>query len=114
MTKVHWPPKRGDPVRLDERIGKIIQIDRESEEVLVKWPGRKITTEFQEFDWQGHTCYTFMYRINGVLYHPNQFIGDAESLRPVTRALDSYAFDDLFGNWVSSEIEDGGYWELAA
>lgn len=110
MSRLRYP-RRDDYVRLDGKEGKIIQVIRQDEEVLVSWPGVKVTEETHVFDWNGHTCMRVMWRINGILQAINT---DFSHVRPVTRALDSYTFDELLGNWVSYDIEDGGYWELAA
>ncbi len=110
MPKPHWPPRKGEPVRDDERTGVIVRVSRDDEEIVVSWPGRSVRTEIQCFDWNGHTCYTFFYRVNGILYSAAHMT--AEMLRPVTRAYDSFSFDDLEGNWFSSSNEDGGYWQI--
>jgi hypothetical protein len=111
MSIKHWPPRKGELVRDSEyHEGVIVRVSREDEEVVVRFPGRKVITEYQEFEWNGHTCVTFYYRVNGILYNANNM--PTEWLRPVTRALDSYSFDDLNGCWISSSISDGGYWQV--
>lgn len=104
-------PHRGDPVRDDQgRTGKIIAVMRADEEVIVAWPARVVVQEWQVFSWNGHDCQTFYYRVNGVLYCARDM--PKEQLRPVTRTVDCVTFDELDGNWITSAIEDGGYWRI--
>ena len=110
----HWPPRSGEPIRNTARTelglrddGVILMVDRENEEVLVKWHARKVVRVLDVFEWQGHTCTTFHYVIDGVWWHRNIDLTCHNWLRACAGGVDSFSFDDLQGCWSTTDGGEG-------
>ncbi len=106
----HWPPKVRDKLRNQSRLDDglrpdavIILVDREGEEVLVEYKGKTVVSVIDCFDWHGFTVRSHHWVIDGIMHHSNV----DPSMLDLGGGLDSYCFDDLRGNWESSEGGEG-------
>ncbi len=111
----HWP-RAGDAVHSSEREdtglradGTITWVNREDEEVTVKWAGRKVVSVVNCFQWNGYTVRNHHYEIDGIWRHSLEVI-DKPGLLLTGGDNDTFSFDDLEGNWSSSEGGKGAYY----
>jgi hypothetical protein len=112
-SRHHTVPRVGDHIIVQSRDdvglrsdGKIILVDREAREALVEFSGHKIIREVNYFQFKGHWVSNCMYRIDGVLHHPNTFLDLSCALHP-GGDIETVSLDHL--NWSSSDGGDGAW-----
>lgn len=111
----HWPPRVGDAVWMESREqhhGEISIVSWPDQECVIHFKGRKIVRLFSSYQvGRLMTHHLSGIQIDGILYPPT-----IELLCPDMLVMDgghdSISFDDLRGNWHSTEDDGGGRWHL--